>query len=86
MIRWDEDEQTVHLWSASPVVWRKMGRLGIVPVKETKLSTGEPSGKFYRVPLSEFRWGLKRRGTSRGNPAALARARASGPKPVTEPA
>jgi hypothetical protein len=52
-----------------------MARLGIRPVKETRLLTGEPSGKFYRIPLAAFRWGLKRVG-AKGNVAALASARA----------
>ncbi len=44
-------------------------------MKETSLLTGEPSGKFYRLPLAAFRWGLKRVG-AKGNVAALASARA----------
>lgn len=74
-IRWDEDDRVVHVSSGSAAVWRKMARLGIKPVKETRLLTGEPSGKFYRIPLAAFRWGLKRVG-AKGNVAALARARA----------
>jgi hypothetical protein len=49
------------VWSASPVAWRRMERLGIRPVQETTLG-GQPPGRFYRIPLSRFRWGLKRTG------------------------
>jgi hypothetical protein len=38
---------------------------------------GKPTGKFYRLPLAGFRWGLKRRGKGRGNVDALAKARAA---------
>jgi hypothetical protein len=58
VIRWDEEERVVHVWSASPAVWRKLARLGIGVVRETKRGT-EVSGRFYRVPLAQFRWGLK---------------------------
>jgi hypothetical protein len=33
----------------------------IRPVQETT-STGQMSGRFYRIPLNRFRWGLKRVG------------------------
>lgn len=58
-IRWDEEDRVVHVWSASPVVWRKMARLGLRPTRETTLA-GEPSGKFYRLPLTEFRFGVRK--------------------------
>jgi len=32
--RWDEDEKVVHVWSASPVTWRKLTGLGIEPHRE----------------------------------------------------
>ena len=28
VVRWDEDEKVVHVWSASPVIWRKAGPAG----------------------------------------------------------
>lgn len=68
VIRWDEEEKVVHIWSASPVTWRKVARLGLKPVKETTRG-GEPSGKLYRVPFASFRWGIKseaRSAASRG--------------------
>ncbi len=75
VIRWDEDEQIVRVWSASPVTWRKMARLGVRTTTETSFPGGAPSGKFYVVPLEQFRWGLKGRRVSQGNPDALRRAR-----------
>jgi hypothetical protein len=70
VLRWDEDEQLVHVWSASPVTWRKLARLGIEPHRETRRA-GEVTGRFYRVPLARFRWGLK--SARVGNPGNLAR-------------
>ena len=58
VIRWNEEDKLVHIWSASPVTWRKLARLGIRPSRETTMA-GQPSGKFYTVPWSRFRWGLK---------------------------
>lgn len=65
-IRWDEQEQIVHIWSASPKTWRKMARLGVAPARETTRE-GKPDGRFYLVPVGQFRWRLKSvaRGASR---------------------
>ena len=62
VIRWDRDEQLVHVWSADPVVWRRMARLGFVVREETRYAkTGEVSGRFYvPIPLADFRWGKRR--------------------------
>jgi len=57
-IRWDEEEQIVHIWSASPKTWRKMARLGVPHTRETTQG-GKPNGRFYQVPESQFRWRLK---------------------------
>ena len=76
-IRWDLEEQVVHIWSAQPVVWRKMARLGVAIVRRSTVQ-GDEAGRFYRLPLAQFRWGLKglrRAGRPGGNPEALARAR-----------
>ena len=43
-------------------------------VKVTHLE-GRESGRFYRVPLAEFRWGLKGKRRAAGNTGALAAAR-----------
>ena len=52
------------LWSASPVTWRKLARLGIRPIWQA-LRQGEAAGRFYQIPLARFRWGLKRVGAGR---------------------
>ena len=70
VLRWDEDEKLVHVWSASPVTWRKLARLGIEPHRETRRD-GQLTGRFYRVPLARFRWGLK--SGRLGNPGNLTR-------------
>jgi hypothetical protein len=55
----------VSVWSADPVTWRKLARLGIAPIRETRFPGGVVSGKFYTVPVTRFAWGLKRVGTPR---------------------
>jgi hypothetical protein len=62
VLRWDRGDDHVHIWSASPVTWRKLDRLGIRPTRETSYQ-GVVSGRCYRIPVSRFRWGLKRVGT-----------------------
>jgi hypothetical protein len=77
IFRWDEDEKVVHVYSASPVTWRKLARLGLTPHRETTFE-GAASGRFYRLPLSQFRWGrraVRSEGARKGNLEALARAR-----------
>jgi hypothetical protein len=61
VIRWDRADDHVHVWSASPVTWRRMERLGLRPIRET-IASGRVSGRFYVLPLRRFRWGLKRVG------------------------
>ena len=72
VIRWDEAEKVVHIWSASPVTWRRMARLALSHHKETTME-GNLSGRFYRVPLARFRWGLKRGGIGHPYPESLRR-------------
>jgi hypothetical protein len=55
VIRWNEAEDEVAIWSASPKTWRKMDRLGIRAIGTTT-SHGTPSGKCYRLPAAVFRW------------------------------
>jgi len=74
VIRWDEDEQIVHIWSASPVTWRKMARLGVHPARETT-AQGQPAGKVYTMPLGQFSWRLKRKAGSTAGLEAMRRAR-----------
>ena len=89
VIRWDEAEQEVQIWSASPKTWRRMARLGVAPHRETTAG-GAPSGRFYRVPAERFRWGTKRKAAAGAVahlrrpgvrlPAGLASEAAAGPR------
>jgi hypothetical protein len=59
IIRWDEEEKLVHVYSASPVVWRRLEKQGFEVLKETT-HKGEPTGRFYTpIPIRDFRWGRK---------------------------
>jgi hypothetical protein len=74
ILRWDEEEQVVHVYSASPKTWRRCARLGLAVVKVDRYK-GQDRGRFYRVPLAAFRWGLKARRQATGNAGPLAAAR-----------
>lgn len=73
IIRWDRESPEVSIWSASPVTWRKLERLGIAAVRQTTFQGGGCSGKFYRVPVSSLRWGLKRPRKAGAAPRGFAR-------------
>jgi hypothetical protein len=45
------DDQ-VHVWSADPVTWRKVERLGIPASHETRFGGGTVSGRFYPIPVA----------------------------------
>ena len=60
VIRWDEEERVVWIWSASPVVLRRLAKLGLPAHSESRRRTGELHGRDFRIPLGRFRWGLKR--------------------------
>ena len=61
VLRWDRGGEYVHVWSASPVIWRKLDRLGIQPIRETTCQ-GAVSGRCYGIPISRFHWRFKRGG------------------------
>jgi hypothetical protein len=62
VLRWDRAGDHVQVWSASPGTWRKLERLGITHVDETRFPGGLVSGRVYRIPVTRFRWGLRRVG------------------------
>lgn len=74
VIRWDRDDPEVWVSSCEPATWRKMARLGIEERKHSTWSNGTVACRWYRVPRRAFRWGLKRAGAGKGNPAALQKA------------
>jgi hypothetical protein len=53
VIRWDEAEQEVRIWSASPKTWRRIARLGVAPYRETTTG-GEPSGEEATYAPGEY--------------------------------
>jgi hypothetical protein len=48
VIRWDRDSDEVSVWSADPVTWRRMARLGVAPRRETT------TGGIGRVATSDL--------------------------------
>ena len=61
VVRWDREDDQVHVWSASPMTWRRLDRLGIAVLRETACQ-GRVSSRSYQIPVRRFRWGLKRVG------------------------
>ena len=61
VIRWDEDEKLVTIWSFSPTVLRRLHKLGLMLVSESWCRAGGLHGREYRIPLADFRRGLQRR-------------------------
>jgi hypothetical protein len=60
VIGWNEEDKLVHLYSSSPLTWRKAARLGF-EVREETNRAGERTGRFYvAIPLAEFTWRRKR--------------------------
>jgi hypothetical protein len=80
VIRWDEAEQVVHVWSASPRTWRRCARLGLTLTRETT-TAGQVTGRFYRLDLGAFRWGVKSRRAG-GSTTGLQKARLARGNPV----
>ncbi len=75
VIQWDREERVVHIWTADPVSYRKLAKLGLKPVEETYAKdNGELTGRFYEMRLADFRWGVKKPRTA----AQLAAARKAG--------
>jgi hypothetical protein len=60
VIRWDEEERVVWIWSASPVVLRRLAKLGVPVHSEGRWRDGTLHGRDFRVPLARFSWGLRR--------------------------
>jgi len=86
IIRWDREDPLAHVFSASPVVWRKLARLGLEPTRRSTVR-GAEVGRFYKVPLGRLRWSIAKEGQPKrtGNVAALAQFNAAR-KLQTEPA
>ncbi len=61
VIQFDEESKFARIWSASPKVLRKLARLGLVPVRESRRRSGELWGKEFKVPLPDFRWQIRPR-------------------------
>ena len=81
VIRWDRAADQVHIWSAYPVTWRKLARLGFAPVRETRAPGGAVSGRVHPVSVTRFAWGLERVGDPpRAAPAPTGRAAGPGPR------
>ena len=71
VIQFDDGGRVVTVRSASPAVWRKLARMGWRVKETTRDPEGRVSGIVYEpVPLTDFRWGLKRRASPAQREAA----------------
>jgi hypothetical protein len=71
IIRWDEEDRTVIVYTASPPVMRKLERAGQVAWRESRRQDGTLYGKEYKVDPALFRWRVR-------TPAQLTAARKRG--------
>lgn len=55
VIRWDQDDRVLHLYTAYPTEARKWERLGYAVEVYGKTQTGEPRGWRARAPLEALR-------------------------------
>lgn len=69
VIQWDDADRTVIIWTARPADVRKLLKRGVNPVEESLRPDGTVHGYTFRIPLSEFRWGLKGRQKGRFLPS-----------------
>lgn len=79
VIRWDEEERMVSVYSCSASVWRFFERKGRRATSVQHDLAGKVISREYLVPLPEFRWGLKSEARTRQGKAraALTRPKAS---------
>jgi hypothetical protein len=61
VIRWDEEDRLVTIWSASPMILRRLARLGVPCCSESRQQNDRLHDREFRVPLAQFRFGLKRK-------------------------
>lgn len=59
VIRWDESAKVVTIETASPVVVRRLAKLGLTPTRVRRAASGALRGAVFELPLARFRWGLK---------------------------
>ena len=58
VIRWDSEEQIVHIYACHSRVWRRLERKGYKPVM-SHVRAGREIARSYRVPLPCFRYGFR---------------------------
>lgn len=62
IIRWDEDEKVVYIYTSSnPVIRRLNSKLKLKIEKEIKNQDGVVTGVEFKLPLKEFRFGLRKK-------------------------
>lgn len=61
VIQFDDDRNTVIIWTAKPSVVRKLVKRGLNPTAESARKDGSIHGYEFHVPVSDFRWGFKSR-------------------------
>lgn len=77
IIRWDDESQVVHIWTAQRAVITKMSRNPAFTLESSGSHGTSPWAEF-TIPVSEFRFGAKRVVTESQRQAARERAKARG--------
>ncbi len=81
VVRFDDHKDVVSVFTASPVVDRKVRRAGYAPGRVSTVR-GREVGWFYRIPYAELRWGFRRQ---RARPAGPSQSQGGGPGGRPEP-
>ncbi len=58
VMRWDSQAKVVVIDSYHPAVWRRVERAGFTAVQQRTLK-GREIGRYYRVPLANFRFRVR---------------------------
>jgi hypothetical protein len=57
-ITWDSQEKIVRIFSCHRPLWRRAERRGFQPTR-VQTQNGREVGRFYRIPLTCFRYGFR---------------------------
>ena len=68
ILRWDAHKDVVHVYTASPVVDRKIKKAGHQPTRD-QTRKGAWSGSFYVIPYKSLRWGVRTPGVRKTGPS-----------------
>lgn len=69
IIRWDDEDKVVTIWTAAAPVYRKLIKAGVQPSETSLRRDGTMHGATFRFPLDKLKWRVqlvKRKGPAKG--------------------